>query len=159
VTRRVRAFRAEDAALVAPLVEALNAEESYRRGTCPDASALAAAYLGSAAAGRMLVAVDAADRPLGYVTLHTTYETEFAARGAYLGDLYVAPAARRQGLGRALVAAAVASVREEGGVFLWWTALRRNAAAHAFYRALGAEDEPIRAFVLAREAFDGLAAG
>jgi ribosomal protein S18 acetylase RimI-like enzyme len=71
----------------------------------------------------------------------------------------VAPAARRQGLGRALVAAAVASVREEGGVFLWWTALRRNAAAHAFYRALGAEDEPIRAFVLTREAFDGLAAG
>jgi GNAT superfamily N-acetyltransferase len=105
------------------------------------------------------VAVDAADQPLGYTTLHTTYEAEVGARGAFLGDLYVAPGARRQGLGRALVAAAAASVRAEGGLFLRWTALPGNAAAHAFYRALGAEDEPLRAFTLAHDAFDRLAGG
>lgn len=154
---RVRPFAPADAEAVAAMVGALNAEEGYDRGTAPDAAALRAAFLGPAATGRLLVAADAADRPLGYLTLHTTYETEFAARGAYLGDLYVLPAARRQGLGRALVGAAARLVQAEGGVFLWWTALPQNAAAHAFYERLGAEGEPIRAFALTREAFARLA--
>ena len=131
---RVRLFSPADAEAVAAMVGALNAEEGYNRGTAPDAAALRAAFLGPGAAGRLLVAVDGT--PVGYATLHTTYETEFAARGAYLGDLFVEPRARRRGLGRALVA----------------------AAAHTFYRALGAEDEPIRAFALTLGTFDGLAA-
>ncbi len=127
------------------------------RGTPPGAEALLRTFLGPRAAGRLLVA-EAEGVPVGYATLHVTYETEFAARGCYLGDLYVRPEARRQGIGRALLAAAARLVvRAEGGGHLWWTALPRNAGSHAFYRAVGAADEPIQAFVLAFDAFDRLA--
>ena len=158
MTSQVRPFRPDDAGAVAAMVAALNEEEGYDPGKAPDAAALSAAFLGESATGRLLVAVDAADRPLGYTTLHATYETAVGARGALLGDLYVAQTVRRQGLGRALVSAAAAAVRAEGGVFLSWTALPGNAAAHAFYRSLGAEDEPLRVFDLAGDAFRDLAA-
>lgn len=154
---RVRPFRAEDAAAVASMVAALNAEEGYDPRKGPDAASLDAAFLGAGAAGRLLVAVDAADRPLGYATIHAIYETAVGARGAFLGDLYVARAARRQGIGRALVAAAAMAVRADGGRFLSWTALPGNPAAHAFYRALGAEEEALQGFTLAPDAFDRLA--
>lgn len=156
---RVRPFLAGDAEAVAAMVATLNAEEGYDSAAAPDAAALRAAFLGATAAGRLLVAVDAADRPLGYATLHTIYETAIAARGAYLGDLYVAQEARRQGIGRSLVAAAAVLVRAEGGVFLWWTASPGNARAHGFYRALEAEDEPLQGFTLGRAAFHRVAAG
>lgn len=159
MTCRIRPFRPDDAGAVAAMVAALNKEEGYDPGKAPDAAALGAAFLGEGATGRLLVAVDAADQPLGYTTIHTIYETAVGARGAFLGDLYVAQRARRQGLGRALVAAAAAAVRAEGGMFLWWTALPGNASAHGFYRALGAEDETLQVFTLARAALDRLAGG
>lgn len=152
------------AVVIRPIVEAdapevaaaLNATEGYNRGTPPGAEALLRTFLGPRAAGRLLVA-EAGGLPVGYATLHVTYETEFAARGCYLGDLYVRPEARRQGIGRALLAAAARLVRAGGGGHLWWTALPSNAESHAFYRAVGAADEPIQAFVLAFDAFDRLA--
>jgi ribosomal protein S18 acetylase RimI-like enzyme len=152
----IRAFDARDAEAVAAMVAALNAEEGYNRATAADAAALRDAFLGPRAHGALLVA---GDPPQGYATLHPSYETEFAARGAYMGDLYVAPAVRRQGVGRALVAAAARHTREAwGGSFLWWTALPKNAAGQAFYASLGAEGEDIRAFALTRDVFARLAA-
>jgi ribosomal protein S18 acetylase RimI-like enzyme len=137
-------------------VAALNAEEGYDRGTAADAAALCDAFLGPQALGRLLVA---ATSPCGYLTLHPSFETEFGARGAYMGDLYVAPESRRKGIGRALVAAAARQVRAEGGSFLWWTALPKNLAGLAFYQSLGAKGEAVRAFALTRGAFDALAEG
>ena len=152
---RIRPLTEADLDAVVALVASLKQHGSPTRGTAADAATLREAFL-RAPTGHLLVADDARG-PLGYVTLHTTYETEFAARGFYIGDLYVRPEARRSGLGRALLAAAARLAREEGGSFLWWTARPGNAAAHAFYRALGAEDEPIRAFALTHDAFDRLA--
>jgi ribosomal protein S18 acetylase RimI-like enzyme len=152
----IRAFDARDAEAVAAMVAALNAEEGYNRATAADAAALRDAFLGPHALGALLVA---GDPPQGYATLHPSFETEFAARGAYMGDLYVAPTARRQGAGRALVAAAARHAREAwGGEFLWWTALPKNAGGLAFYAALGAKGEAVRAFALTRAAFARLAA-
>jgi GNAT superfamily N-acetyltransferase len=135
-------------------VAALNAEEGYDRRTAADATALRDAFLGPRALGRLLVAGEPAR---GYLTLHPSFETEIGARGAYIGDLYVAPEHRRQDFGRALVAAAVRLVRSEGGSFLWWTALPKNLAGLAFYAALGAKSEDVRACALTHTAFDALA--
>ena len=155
---RVRPFEAADADAVATLVAALNREEGYNRATPPDAAELRAAFLGADAAGFLLVAeVEAA--PVGYATGHATYETEFAARGFYMGDLYVAREHRRHGIGRALVAAMAAEARARGARFLWWTALPGNAGAHGFYRAIGGAGEDLRAFVLADAAFERVVAG
>lgn len=153
----VRPFRAEDAGAVAALCAGLHAQETTsrdRRDPAPDD--FRHHFLGADAAGALLVAEDG-DSVVGYCTLHTTYETRFAQRGCYVGDLFVAPAHRRRGHGRALLAASAREARRRGGTFLWWTSLPRNARAHRFYAALGAGREAVRAHALARAAFQALA--
>jgi GNAT superfamily N-acetyltransferase len=155
----VRPFEAGDAEAVSALVAALNREEGYNRATPPGAADLRAAFLGTDPAGLLLVALPGAGAApvVGYATGHATYETEFAARGFYVGDLYVAREHRRRGVGRALLAAMAAVARARGGRFLWWTALQGNAGGHAFYRAVGGAGEDLRAFALAGAAFDRMA--
>jgi len=152
----IRPFAARDAEAVAAMVAALNAEEGYDPATAASAAALRDAFLGPGALGALLVA---GDPPRGYATLHPSFETESGTRGGVMGDLYVAPAARRGGVGRALVSACARHVRHAWrGQFLWWTALPKNAGGLAFYTAIGAETgEEIRAFHLTRHAFDRLA--
>jgi ribosomal protein S18 acetylase RimI-like enzyme len=74
-----------------------------------------------------------------------------------MNDLHVREAARRRGVGRALVAAAAAQARARGGRYLLWTAQARNRRARAFYRRLGATEEQVIAYALSGEAFDQLA--
>ena len=152
----IRPFEERDIEAVAAMVAALNAEEGYDPASAARATALGDAFLGPQALGVLLLA---GDPPLGYATLHPIFETESARRGAVMGDLYVAPAARRGGVGRALVAGCARHVRHAWhGEFLWWTALPKNAAGLAFYAAIGARSgEEIRAFNLPRDAFDRLA--
>jgi GNAT superfamily N-acetyltransferase len=151
----IRDARENDAKAIAALVEALNESEGYDTRLGPDAAAIAQAYLGPARAGRCAVAEDA-EGLIGYITWHTTYETTYASRGAYVGDLFVAPAWRRQGVGTGLLGFAARAVRAEGGGHLWWTALPANADGQAFYGRLGAKPERIIAYALADEAFDAL---
>ncbi|MBY0335927.1 MAG: hypothetical protein K2X11_04895 [Acetobacteraceae bacterium] len=48
--------------------------------------------------------------------------------------------------------------REDTGfAALWWTSLPRNTEAHAFYAALGAEEDVLHAHTLEGEAFTRLA--
>ncbi|MGI9522668.1 MAG: GNAT family N-acetyltransferase [Hyphomicrobiaceae bacterium] len=72
----------------------------------------------------------------GYALFYNAYETAYAARGLYLSDLFVKDAARRRGIGRALVAAVTAESRRRSRTFVWWVALAENGEAHAFYRSL-----------------------
>lgn len=95
---------------------------------------------------------------VGYATAHETYETGHAERGLYIGDLYVAPAHRRQGVARALLAALARGGHARGARHLWLTAKEGNAAAHAFYRRLGARGESVLAFAVVERDFLNLAA-
>lgn len=75
----------------------------------------------------------------GFVTASPTYDSE-RARGCFIVvDLYVAPAARRHGLGRALMAGMAAEARRRGAGCLWWGVDDGDDEAFAFYRAIGAE--------------------
>lgn len=66
-----------------------------------------------------------------------TYRSFRAARGLYVEDLYVRPAHRGRGLGKALLAN-LAAMAHAGGGFLEWLVLDWNAPAIAFYESLGA---------------------
>jgi ribosomal protein S18 acetylase RimI-like enzyme len=117
-----------------------------------DAAALARDGLGPGRAFDALVA-ERDGTLVGYAFLEPSYASEWAARGAYLIDLYVVPEARRQGVGRRLLAACAAHARARGLSFLWWCSKPWNEPANAFYRALGAVREPILAHALSGPAF------
>jgi GNAT superfamily N-acetyltransferase len=77
---------------------------------------------------------------VGYALFYPGYDTESVSRGLFLADLFVARSARRQGIGRALVAAVARACLDHGGEWLFWLVLPANHGALAFYQRLGAVD-------------------
>ena len=92
-----------------------------------------------------LAATKLFDKPadaVGFVQLYPMFSSVRTARTWILNDLFVAPAARRGGVARALLEAAAAFAREDGAAGLSLETGRDNAAARALYRAAGwHEDE------------------
>jgi ribosomal protein S18 acetylase RimI-like enzyme len=152
----VRAATAEDAPAIVALVRMLDDEEA-NLGTALTVEDLLVNGFGASPRFRILLA-ESGHRTLGYVLFSQSYDTEHAARGMYLNDLYVVPEARRQGIGRALMAAVARASLADGGRYLFWNALERNAAARAFYRRIGAREDAVVTLSLQPDALDELAA-
>lgn len=76
--------------------------------------------------------------PVGFAVWFHTFSTFLAQRGLYLEDLFVRPAWRGRGVGRALLGhvARVAVERQCGRVE--WSVLDWNEPAIRFYRSIGA---------------------
>jgi GNAT superfamily N-acetyltransferase len=77
----------------------------------------------------------------GVVQLRFRWSVWRAAEDCELEDLFVFPQARRGGLGRALVAAAIARARERGCRRIALDTAERNEAAVPLYRSFGFSDE------------------
>jgi GNAT superfamily N-acetyltransferase len=75
---------------------------------------------------------------VGYLLWHLGYDSDLARRILRIADLFVRPASRRAGVGRALMDEAERICREHGGVELCWEVFAPNELARAFYRAVGA---------------------
>jgi GNAT superfamily N-acetyltransferase len=75
----------------------------------------------------------------GMALWFVSYSTWRGRHGIWLEDLFVRPAARRLGLGRALLSALAAETVARGYSRLEWNVLDWNAPALGFYRGLGAE--------------------
>jgi GNAT superfamily N-acetyltransferase len=76
--------------------------------------------------------------PAGYALFFPTFSSFLAREGSWLEDLFVRPAHRSAGVGRALLSAVAARVSERGAARLGWAALDWNELALGFYRGLGA---------------------
>lgn len=77
-------------------------------------------------------------RPAGFALFFTSYSTWRGHHGIRLEDLYVTPALRRQGIGKALLAQVAKVARDEGCPRLEWDVLEWNEPAIAVYNRLGA---------------------
>jgi ribosomal protein S18 acetylase RimI-like enzyme len=97
--------------------------------------------------GQLFVA-EVEGRVAGFVCVWLEGEPESyltsLANYAYISDLVVLPAYRRQGLGSALLARAEAFAKERGAPALRINVLARNAGAWAVYHQAGFRDYEIR---------------
>jgi GNAT superfamily N-acetyltransferase len=80
--------------------------------------------------------------PVGFALYFHNYSTFLARKGLYLEDLYVQPAHRRRGIGRALlIHLAQIAVARDCGRFEW-SVLDWNQSAIQFYEGMGATVMP-----------------
>lgn len=84
---------------------------------------------------------DAPDQVLGMALHFPNYSTWEGKRGIYLEELYVRPAARRRGIGRALILHLARELQRLGGARLDLSVLDWNQPARDFYAALGFDDQ------------------
>jgi GNAT superfamily N-acetyltransferase len=75
---------------------------------------------------------------VGLALYFFTFSTFLARPTLYLEDLFVAPAARGRGAGRALLAALARIAIRKGCARMEWTVLDWNARSIEFYEGLGA---------------------
>lgn len=81
---------------------------------------------------------EVADQVVGYLLYHFGYDTDRAIRVLHVIDLFVDPAARGQGIGKALMYSAAQLCRAGGGSELFWAVYKPNKLAADFYQRLGA---------------------
>ena len=139
---RIREARPADAAILAEMANDLNDHVGvHSRPFTPER--IRADGFGPHAAFTPLVAeLDGA--VVGYAFFSPGYNTDIAARSMWLHDLFVAPAARGRGVGRALMAAVAAEALRGGSVLLEWGVHAANLGALEFYRRLGAAGAEVR---------------
>lgn len=79
------------------------------------------------------------DRTVGYALFLRNYSTFLGQPGIYLEDLFVLPANRGRGIGRALLAELARIAVNRGCGRLEWAVLDWNETAIGFYRRMGAD--------------------
>ena len=84
------------------------------------------------------VAVDDTDEPFGFALWFLNFSTWRGVHGLYLEDLFVQPAHRGGGIGRALLATLAGECVRRGLARLEWAVLDWNEPTIGFYRSLGA---------------------
>ena len=131
--RVVRAATADDLPAVARLLDAFNRE--YDEPT-PGPAWLAERLAALVDGGDTAVLV-AGTGPDGLAVLRLRPSLWSAGLECYLAELYVVPALRGRGIGRALLEAAIAAARERGADHMDLGTSEDDVAARALYERLG----------------------
>jgi len=132
-----RAVRA-DAPEILRLIRALAEYEKLTHEVVANEAALAQALFGDKPAAEVLLAEEAG-RAVGFALFFQNFSTFLGKPGIYLEDLFVEPAFRGQGIGKALLAAVARTAVERRCGRLEWSVLDWNTPAIDFYTALGAQ--------------------
>ncbi|PRY14750.1 GNAT family N-acetyltransferase [Kineococcus rhizosphaerae] len=132
-----------DGAAIAALVRELAEYEREPEAATASAEDFARALEPGTGIGCVLAEVGTGDgvEVVGMALWFTTFSTWLGRQGMWLEDLYVRPAHRRGGIGRAFFAELGRVCAERGFGRLEFTVLDWNTPAHAFYRALGARPQ------------------
>lgn len=77
--------------------------------------------------------------PAGFAVWFLNFSTFRGRHGIYLEDIFVRPAYRRRGIGKALLKRLAKRCVDEGYARFEWAVLDWNTPAIEFYRSLGAE--------------------
>ena len=133
----IRPARPGEAPLVLAFVRELAAYEKLSHQVEATAAALDLALFGPAP--RLFCAIAEWDgEPAGFALWFSNFSSFRGRHGVYLEDLFVRPAHRRHGVGRALLRHLARRCVDEGWSRFEWSVLAWNRNAIAFYEAHGA---------------------
>jgi len=157
---RIVAATKKDVPLIRQFILELAEYERAKPGEAPVTEKdLAETLFGKRSAAEVLIAyLDGA--PAGFALFFHNYSTWLGKRGIYLEDLFVRPAARKHGVGFALLRslARIAVDRDCGR--LDWSVLTWNELAISFYKQIGARHmDDWTTFRLAGDALAQVAGG
>jgi GNAT superfamily N-acetyltransferase len=141
----IREATATDAAIVMTLVRELAEFERLSHEVVGDEAMLREA-LSAGHSAALLAEVDGL--PIGLALYFHNFSTFLARRGIYLEDLYVKPAFRKHGVGRALLRRLARLAVDRGCGRFEWAVLDWNVDALRFYESLGAR--PIKEWIICR---------
>jgi ribosomal protein S18 acetylase RimI-like enzyme len=139
---RIRTAAVEDAEALARMLNALSIQEGFG-GDLYAPDSVRAQFFGTRPVLQVLVA-EGESGLIGYAAFEGVFNTDIAEPGLWLHDIYVAEAARGQGLGRRLMSAVARAALAEGRTSVWWGVRNSNTKALAFYDRLGAHDDDAR---------------
>ena len=138
----VEGFRIEpaterDVPLILGLIKGLAEYEKLSHEVRATEDALRASLFGERRDAEVVIA-RAGSEPVGFALFFHNYSTFLGQRGLYLEDLFVVPAWRGRGAGRALLTHLARLAIERHCGRLEWAVLDWNAPAIRFYESLGA---------------------
>ncbi|MFY1869101.1 GNAT family N-acetyltransferase [Achromobacter xylosoxidans] len=138
----IRLVALEDAVHVAPLFDAYR--QFYAQPADPSAALeFVRAHLARGESVIFLAEDADSGAPLGFCQLYPSFCSVLAAPIYVLYDLFVAPAARHGGIGRALLQRAEAHARAGGFARMDLTTARTNLPAQALYESLGWQQDQV----------------
>ena len=134
----IRRAVAEDLDLVIALIRELAEYENALDQVQLDRDRLRRQMFDENAAEALLAFDDATGEPVGLALYFFNFSTWYGGRGLYLEDLFVRPAHRGRGHGKAFFRelARIAAARDCGR--MEWSVLDWNESAKGFYAAIGA---------------------
>ncbi len=133
----IRAAAPDDLDLIIGFIRALADYERLADAVVLDRAQLGCHLFGDKPMAEVLIGeIDGVAR--GFALFFHNFSTFEGRPGIYLEDLFVEPAARGSGLGKALLARLAQLAMERGCARLEWSVLDWNAPSIAFYKSLGA---------------------
>ncbi len=134
----IRAARPADSALIFALVRDLAEYEKLSSEVDAMPEAIAAALF--APEPRLFCNIaEWNGEPAGFAAWFLSFSTFRGRHGIYVEDLFVRPAFRGKGIGKALMARLAQRCVDEGWARVEWAVLDWNAPSIAFYKSIGAQ--------------------
>ncbi len=133
----LRLADASDVPTILQFIRALAEYEKLLEMVVADEAKLHATLFGDKAYAEVVIA-DYQGKPAGFALFFHNYSTFLAKPGIYLEDLFVDPALRGKGIGKALITYLAKLAVERDCGRLEWSVLDWNQPAIDFYQSLGA---------------------
>ena len=137
MTVSIRPATPADLPLIAQLIRDLAEYEKLAHEVRFDESVLGRKLFGERPYAEVAIG-ELDDEPQGFALFFHNFSTFEGRPGIYLEDLFVRPAARGSGLGKALLSHLAALALERDCARLEWSVLDWNEPAIGFYKKLGA---------------------
>jgi len=150
----IRTTTEADVPVILSLIRELAEYEREPNAVVATEAGLREVLFGAERAAEVLLALDNA-QPVGFAVYFYNFSTWLGRPGLYLEDLFVRPAVRGKGFGRALLERLAQIAKERGCGRMEWAVLDWNDPAIQFYRKLGAE--PMNEWTVFRLTQEGIA--